>query len=79
MALTAFDCGLLAVQRQDYATGRAALQSAGDDAAALMLLAQLAGDGLGEPADEQRKRPRAGTRRRRPIWGCSICITGATR
>jgi TPR repeat protein len=56
VALTAFDCGLLAVQRQDYATGRAALQSAGDDAAALMLLAQLAGDGLGEPADEQRKR-----------------------
>ncbi|MFG2040628.1 tetratricopeptide repeat protein [Dactylosporangium sp. NPDC048998] len=56
MVLTAYDRGLLAVQRQDYAAGRAVLETARDDVAALMLLARLAGDGLGEPADAQRKR-----------------------
>lgn len=53
--MTAYDRGLMAVQRRDYAAGRAALEMAGDDVAALMLLARLAGDGLGEPVNVERK------------------------
>lgn len=55
MTLTAYEQGLLAFQRQEYTTARAHLESAPDDPAALLLLAQAAGAGLGEPVDTDRK------------------------
>ncbi|WP_238007185.1 hypothetical protein KZZ52_37485 [Dactylosporangium sp. AC04546] len=44
MALTAYERGLLAVQRRDLEAGRALLEEAGDHAAALLLLGQIGSD-----------------------------------
>ncbi|MFD1086339.1 tetratricopeptide repeat protein [Micromonospora andamanensis] len=55
MALTAYEQGLLAVERREYGAARELLELAGDDPDALLLSAQLAGEGLGGPVDTARK------------------------
>nr|WP_238350723.1 tetratricopeptide repeat protein [Kribbella shirazensis] len=53
--MTAYEQGLLAVQRREFAAAREQLESAGDDPRAVLLLGQLAGEGLGEPVDAAKK------------------------
>jgi TPR repeat protein len=55
MTLTAYEQGLLAVQRREYGAARELLELAGNDPDALLLLGQLAGEGLGGPVDTARK------------------------
>lgn len=55
MALTVYEQGLLAVERREYGAARELLELAGDDADVLLLLGQLAGEGLGGPVDTARK------------------------
>ncbi|MEU8662781.1 tetratricopeptide repeat protein [Actinoplanes philippinensis] len=55
MTWTAYEQGRLAVDRRDYGAARELLREAGADAAAMLLLGQLAGAGLGGPVDPEEK------------------------
>ncbi|WP_433796924.1 tetratricopeptide repeat protein [Actinoplanes sp. CA-252034] len=55
MTWTAYEQGRLAVDRRDYEAARSLLREAGDDPAAMLLLGQLVGAGLGGPADPAQK------------------------
>jgi TPR repeat protein len=55
VALTAYEQALLAVGRREYGAARELLELARNDPDALLLSAQLAGEGLGGPVDTARK------------------------
>jgi len=56
VALQAYERGVIAVQRRDFAEARQQLESAVSDDRALLLLGQLASNGHGEPVDPARAR-----------------------